>query len=374
MKALKYISVVISLLISSTCLADYINFLPSNFYGAEDAGSCFWFQHEHWSISSEKAADNSNYSIKYHNDSPLSGDSKAHLGYNNSEIKLNEGTYTFKVKLWLSSDAEITSFNFIIKEVWTNLNIDISAIKKDQWVEVSKDFTLNSAIEKSNALLVLNTASGGKGTLYFDELQIWGNGEAQEEPIDISFSSSISAINENLLSVPAGNYKLKLDCYIPDSTTIRKIFSQIESPWMTQEWDLASLEKDKWLTLSQDIIIPEELDQVAFNLIVNNHPKLGGGVGTILIDNIQFDWVEELAIDLYYQLDINVYPNPASNYIILETSIPTQYQLYSIVGKKVLLGQCETITTINTACLSAGTYLLQLMQNGNRKVEKIIIQ
>ena len=59
---------------------------------------------------------------------------------------------------------------------------------------------------------------------------------------------------------------------------------------------------------------------------------------------------------------LSVYPNPATNYVVLQTgSLNGLYEVTDISGKKICSGQIETVkTTVPTLGWASGTYLVKV--------------
>ena len=80
-------------------------------------------------------------------------------------------------------------------------------------------------------------------------------------------------------------------------------------------------------------------------------------------------------IDNVENAAISVYPNPFNDVITLTgVSSNSTIQIFSVDGKNVYQGNA-TSSTLNTSNLSAGVYMLSIIEsNGNRQVQKIVKQ
>ncbi|MBI3134022.1 MAG: CotH kinase family protein [Bacteroidetes bacterium] len=67
--------------------------------------------------------------------------------------------------------------------------------------------------------------------------------------------------------------------------------------------------------------------------------------------------------------EISVYPNPASElvYVVTNSAIPVDYQLYDLNGKLIYSGQVENNTAIEVGALEKGIYLVYLPGTGSVK-------
>lgn len=90
-----------------------------------------------------------------------------------------------------------------------------------------------------------------------------------------------------------------------------------------------------------------------------------------------FSLVEEtLSVDDFSISNFKVYPNPASDFITIESnSIEVSgIAMYDILGKKVLSLTSLKNNTIDVSNLNNGVYFLKINANGNSTTKKIIIQ
>lgn len=73
---------------------------------------------------------------------------------------------------------------------------------------------------------------------------------------------------------------------------------------------------------------------------------------------------------------IKVFPNPSNGHFTIQLGNNdfARYSLYNINGVKVLEGTFKSGTTINTANIMQGIYLLELSGNNDREVHKVIIR
>ncbi|WP_282039134.1 T9SS type A sorting domain-containing protein [Saccharicrinis aurantiacus] len=360
---------------SSLLNAAQINFLSSDFYGFEDGGTAFWIQHSEWNISTERAADGTTYSLKYSSESALTDAKKAHGGKNGSSISLEAGTYTLKMKVWIEANAEVTAFDFALKEPWSNHTIDISSLKREEWVEVSKTLTLTEDAIDAESVISVKTNYEGKGTFYIDEIQIWGEGEEIVDPEYMPLNSSIKTIDDAKLSLPQGVYNMTVKVLTEDNTSISKFYTQIDEPWLTNEWEIKDLESNQWAELTQELIVDKDIDNASFSVFVSNHPDFGGGKGAFYIDEILFEFEEELGTETITKLNVRVYPNPVRDLLSIESDQEVSVKMYNLHGQ--LLKATSTTSTrhrINVSDLKQGMYLLQVKSDKDSVVKKVNVR
>ena len=83
---------------------------------------------------------------------------------------------------------------------------------------------------------------------------------------------------------------------------------------------------------------------------------------------------QTLSIDNFNSDNFKIYPNPVKNslYINLKTPNVTSIEIYSILGKKVLVKVINDSSEINTEQLSSGVYIMKITQNNTTISKKLI--
>jgi len=75
---------------------------------------------------------------------------------------------------------------------------------------------------------------------------------------------------------------------------------------------------------------------------------------------------------------INVYPNPTSSQINIsinaDSTLPTEVNLYDINGKQIEQIIPTQNTSMDVSSLATGIYYLEMLINGNRIIEKVVVQ
>lgn len=70
-------------------------------------------------------------------------------------------------------------------------------------------------------------------------------------------------------------------------------------------------------------------------------------------------------------LDVEIYPNPASDFIIVDSKdneVADSYVIFSPDGSKILIGDIEIEKQrIDISHLPHGAYIIELMKNGRQK-------
>ena len=116
------------------------------------------------------------------------------------------------------------------------------------------------------------------------------------------------------------------------------------------------IDSEQWNGTNGALELKDNFGTVIYNL---DPPNFGGDESSV-VKNATVDVLEN------NQLSLSVYPNPASNFMVLQTSqLNGVYEVSSMSGKVITGGVVENIkTTINTGSWSSGTYLVKVMGQG----------
>jgi hypothetical protein len=146
-----------------------------------------------------------------------------------------------------------------------------------------------------------------------------------------------------------------LNAQIQNSDLISTSGDYFVSSNISMSWSLGELETETFSTSS--VILTQGFQQPVFNItsIKNN--------------------------SLVTDLNIEVYPNPVSNYLTIKNynpSVNLTYRLYDIYGKLLISQESNSndgmYTRINLTDLAQGNYLIQIFGNDKRqsKIYKLI--
>jgi hypothetical protein len=69
-----------------------------------------------------------------------------------------------------------------------------------------------------------------------------------------------------------------------------------------------------------------------------------------------------------------VYPNPADNFIFINTQLASHYQIIDIKGEVISSGINTPGTLINLSKLDKGIYLLRITEEENNYTRKLVIE
>ena len=72
------------------------------------------------------------------------------------------------------------------------------------------------------------------------------------------------------------------------------------------------------------------------------------------------------------QSGFNLYPNPISNYIMIESPVNAELTIYTISGKEVLKTKTfEKMTRLNTSSFGSGVYIFSLKTEGSSRYFRV---
>lgn len=116
------------------------------------------------------------------------------------------------------------------------------------------------------------------------------------------------------------------------------------------------IDSEQWNGTNGALELKDNFGAVIYSL---DPPNFGGDESSV-VKNATVDVLEN------NQLSLSIYPNPASSFVVLQTSqLNGDYEVSSMSGKVLIGGVIENIkTTINTESWSSGTYLVKVSGQG----------
>lgn len=116
------------------------------------------------------------------------------------------------------------------------------------------------------------------------------------------------------------------------------------------------IDSEQWNGTNGALELKDNFGAVIYSL---DPPNFGGDESSV-VKNATVDLLEN------NQLSLSVYPNPASNFVVLQTSnLNGEYEVSSMSGTILAGGAIENIkTTISTESWSSGTYLVKVIHQG----------
>ena len=85
---------------------------------------------------------------------------------------------------------------------------------------------------------------------------------------------------------------------------------------------------------------------------------------------------ESLSTDEFLASSFKVYPNPANNYITIESNNMeiSGIVIYDILGKNVLVQKQLKNNSVNVSALNRGVYFIKISADNNSSTKKIILK
>jgi hypothetical protein len=82
-----------------------------------------------------------------------------------------------------------------------------------------------------------------------------------------------------------------------------------------------------------------------------------------------------VSVDSQEALEGNIFPNPASDYITIQTVPGANYTLTNIQGQVVKEGKLsDTTSSIDVTDIQSGSYFIRLSNNGKVRTEKVMVE
>jgi photosystem II stability/assembly factor-like uncharacterized protein len=127
---------------------------------------------------------------------------------------------------------------------------------------------------------------------------------------------------------------------------------------------------DNWISFSNGLPASD------INAIYSNESYLFVGTethGVWMRPLSEFTDIDEISL----LNDVDIYPNPVSGELIIETGLDNQmlnYEILNIAGQVVLKGDFMDKTTLQLSVLNAGVYIIKIVNEGKHEYRKIVKQ
>ncbi|MGY5352183.1 T9SS type A sorting domain-containing protein [Wenyingzhuangia sp. IMCC45533] len=374
-------SILFTFLLSTAYSQTELNALDQTYYGYEittgDTG--WWMQHPaNFSISTDRGFNSSSRSLKFVSDTPIDGTKRA-FGSSLSRmlINLEPGDYDFKIYVYLTAGSDFDNIGFDIREGTTiaeNITIDISSIAKDTWVPVTFPLTITNKITDGTLRVIMKQAFGTTGTVYVDNISILSYVTLLDR------FTTINTETDNNLTLNASEQEVSLKVWVDNDCDIPNFYTQIDEPFTSLEWDISTVAKEEWVTLTQTVNFDEAVDNSEFKIVVNNSYKQNKFQGTFFIDEINFS-EESLSNDnINGENDFFMSPNPANDFVNLnlEASTVERIVIYNTQGRQVTsytdFSKGDSTLRLDLTSLKSGIYYVNVLSNENVTVKKLIIE
>jgi hypothetical protein len=123
-------------------------------------------------------------------------------------------------------------------------------------------------------------------------------------------------------------------------------------------------------TFSSPLTIVGTPDSIRFLVFAGNNP------GTVLkLDDLSFSG-GNVGLDEFASMSIKIYPNPATNVVMIKNSETTySYQLIDLTGKTLMTGEnVSGVQQLNVEHLSSGCYVIQISNTTGFETHQLIIE
>lgn len=87
------------------------------------------------------------------------------------------------------------------------------------------------------------------------------------------------------ISLSPGTYTITVKVWLSSEGAPKAFSSNIKSPFVSIPWKFKNVATEEWVTLTQEIVIEEEVKASKLTLAVSTNPKWGGA-GTFYVDDI----------------------------------------------------------------------------------------
>jgi len=94
----------------------------------------------------------------------------------------------------------------------------------------------------------------------------------------------------------------------------------------------------------------------------------------IYMDDINLSELNVVSIDDKVSNNINIYPNPAKDYVIIDLVDESQVSVYNISGQLVHAFEANMQTVVNTKEWTKGIYFINIQSNNGNAQQKLIVE
>ncbi len=247
------------------------------------------------------------------------------------------------------------SGNFNISAANYN-NIDVGYFAQPQIVDVNRDGLLDIIIGEQDGTINYCPNTGTVTTAIFDTIIInFGGIDVDDSYITTGYSSPKLIDSNGIYQLFVGSYTGSIYQFTNIDTNLNGIFTPVNST-IANIWDGGKCS----FTIS-DVNDDNEPDMILGNV--------AGGISFFSSDSSFADTTTVYSPN--FNSSINIYPNPTSNKLTVNSIGKGTIYIRDLLGKVILKEKKSTIeTTINTSKISSGIYILQL----NKISRKIIIE
>ncbi|OEK07664.1 hypothetical protein A8C32_16935 [Flavivirga aquatica] len=104
---------------------------------------------------------------------------------------------------------------------------------------------------------------------------------------------NLQGLDFNKFNIPAGNYKLSITVFLAEGNTMSQLGTLVTKPWTVINWDLSTLERGVWHTLTQTVNFNEPpKEKYNIRVIPGDNPNALTGEQKFYLDDLSFTGFE----------------------------------------------------------------------------------
>lgn len=187
--------------------------------------------------------------------------------------------------------------------------------------------------------------------------------------------SSYAETTSSSLNLEPGIYDVTMKIWEDTNSSIPYFYSYILDPWIAIKWDISSIEKGKWVTLTKEVRIENDVTNANLRIQLYHLNDFGGSIGTLYFDDISFFRKSTIIVDTVADSTFKIYPNPATDKVSLVSENNGTVYIQDFTGKTLKViekNELEISIPVNT--FSKGIYFLRLISVGNSESQKLILK
>lgn len=277
-------------------------------------------------------------------------------------IELDGGVYDLYMKVWIDENTTISSLNtnFNKDEIgaFKAVQWDLTNVEKGQWVEIHRVDTLPSY---SASKIVIQTKS--------DSIDFSTNA------CKIYVDDIAAVYKEAYIPMPG----LKANAALEDS-----VFA-IENPaihFSVENFILGTEGKISYTLNDGTAMMHESTDSIQLSTLTNGEYVMvleltdmdGASLDPQVTDTLNFSVELPASLKDRNSITLDVYPNPAQNYIFVNAEVGSSINIYNLLGATVkTTTQVSEKTRVDISNLDSGTYLIRINNKNGSAVSKLQI-
>lgn len=280
-------------------------------------------------------------------------DSKSDLTLNGTTAEKDNGRMDYTVdyvRVWQRGSSNLIDDDFFSFESTLNIN----GKEESWWVPASA---------RENISISSDKASAGTKALKFEQ-------SGTLSGVATAFAPKQST------NIEAGEYKFSCNIWLEANSAIKTLRIVHEDPWVNLDFDMSSIETGKWVTLSKNFI-REATSGPNDRIRVQVRPEFtDDGATTLYIDELKLEKVVSNSLHSINNANVNIYPNPTSDFITIEAENAELLQIVGLTGRiEKTVNLMGRITTIDVNDLSNGLYFTSVIKDGlTIYTKKILVQ